>query len=87
MEKASHKGVPVVALKLGRSEAGRQFAISHSGAISGSNDAYNAVFERYGVISVRTLDELLDTVELLSCSRQPPARASQLGQTPEVNAN
>jgi acetate---CoA ligase (ADP-forming) len=79
MEKARHKGVPVVALKLGRSEAGRQFAISHSGAISGSNNAYNAVFERYGVISVRTLDELLDTVELLSCSRQPPAPGVAVG--------
>jgi acetate---CoA ligase (ADP-forming) len=70
VERAHAKGVAVVVLKLGRSEAGRQFAISHSGAISGSNSAYSAVFEKYRIISVRSLDELLDTVELLSCSRQ-----------------
>ncbi|HMO28136.1 acetate--CoA ligase family protein [Enterovirga sp.] len=68
---ARKKGVPVIVLKLGRSEAGRRFAISHSGALSGSNAAYEAVFQRCGAVSVRTLDELLDTVELFACSRRP----------------
>jgi acetate---CoA ligase (ADP-forming) len=79
VERAREKGVAVVVLKLGRSEAGRQFAISHSGAISGSNSAYSAIFERYGVISVRALDELLDTVELLSCPRQPQIQGVAVG--------
>jgi His/Glu/Gln/Arg/opine family amino acid ABC transporter permease subunit len=37
------------------------------------------VFERYGIISVRALDELLDTVELLSCTRQPQIQGVAVG--------
>lgn len=76
---AEAKGVPVIVLKLGRSEAGRRFAISHSGAMSGSNAAYEAVFRRYGAISVRTLDELLDTVELFASARRPTAPGLAIG--------
>ncbi|MBZ9991348.1 acetate--CoA ligase family protein [Mesorhizobium sp. BH1-1-5] len=76
---AEAKGVPIVALKLGRSEAGRHFAISHSGALSGSNEAYEAAFARYRVIQVRTLDELLDTVELLELTRPMMAPGVALG--------
>jgi acyl-CoA synthetase (NDP forming) len=76
---AEAKGVPIVALKLGRSEAGRHFAISHSGALSGSNAAYEAVFARCGVVQVRTLDELLDTVELLALTRPMRAPGVALG--------
>ena len=69
-------------LKLGRSEAGKHFAISHSGAISGSNAAYDAVFERHGIIQVRNLDELLDTVELLTMlaydGRLPVSRLARI---------
>lgn len=76
---AREKGVPVVVLKLGRSEASKHFAISHSGALSGSNAAYEAVFARYGVIQVRSLDELLDTAELLALRRVMPAGGIALG--------
>ena len=41
--------MPVIVLKLGRSAASKQFAISHSGALSGSNAAYDAAFARHGV--------------------------------------
>ncbi len=76
---AEARGVPIVALKLGRSEAGRHFAISHSGALSGSNAAYEAVFARHGVVQVRTLDELLDTAELLAMKRPMRAAGVALG--------
>ena len=76
---AEAKSVPVVVLKLGRSEAGRHFALSHSGALSGPNAAYEAVFARHGVVQVRTLDELLDTVELLALSRPMTAPGVALG--------
>lgn len=78
-ELANERNVPIVVLKLGRSEAGKQFAVSHSGAISGSNAAYDAVFERHGIIRVRTLDELLDTVELLAMRRRPSACGLAIG--------
>lgn len=76
---ARDKGVPVIALKLGRSEAAKHFAISHSGALSGSNAAYDAVFDRYGVIRVQSLDELLDTAELMAMPRIMSAPGIALG--------
>jgi len=78
-ELANDRDVPIVVLKLGRSEAGKHFAVSHSGAISGSNAAYDAVFDRHGIIRVTTLNELLDTVELLAMKRRPSAPGLALG--------
>ena len=72
LELAEKRDIPVVALKLGRSEAGARFALAHSGAIAGSDAAYRAVFERHNVSAVDTLDELADTLELFSRGRAPP---------------
>ncbi|WP_250518994.1 acetate--CoA ligase family protein [Caballeronia sp. ATUFL_M1_KS5A] len=71
VDRCAARGIAVVALKLGRSIAGRAFAQSHSGALAGSADVYDAVFERHGVMSVRSLDELLNTVELFRHPRRP----------------
>ncbi|WP_323010215.1 acetate--CoA ligase family protein [Paracoccus sp. (in: a-proteobacteria)] len=76
---AAVKGVPIIVLKLGRSEAAKHFAISHSGALSGSNAAYDAFFERHGIVQVRSLDELLDTAELLALRRVMPVPGIALG--------
>lgn len=79
LELADARDVPVIVLKLGRSSAGRHFALSHSGAVSGSNAAYDAIFERYNVVSVKTLDELLDAVEILGTIRQPSTPELAIG--------
>ncbi|HMK68176.1 MAG TPA: CoA-binding protein, partial [Stellaceae bacterium] len=71
IEKADRLGIPVVALKLGRSERGRHFALAHSGALAGSDAAYRAIFERHNVIGVQTPDELTDMLELLKSPRRP----------------
>ena len=55
---AAQRGVPVVALKVGRTEASAAAALTHTGASAGSDLAYDALFERHGVIRVETLDEL-----------------------------
>jgi acyl-CoA synthetase (NDP forming) len=73
VEKADRLGIPVVVLKLGRTERGQRFALAHSGALAGSDAAYGAIFERHNVIRVATPDELLDTVELLRSPRRPGA--------------
>ena len=57
-EKASDRGIPVVVLKVGRTELSARLAVSHSGAIAGSDDAYRAVFDRFGVQQVRDMNEL-----------------------------
>lgn len=71
IEKADRRGIPLVVLKLGRSERGRRFALAHSGALAGSDAAYGAIFERHNVIRVNTPDELTDTMELLNSPRRP----------------
>lgn len=70
---ARAKSVPVVAIKVGRSSMGEQIARAHSGALAGSDQVYGAVFRKHGIIRVHSLDELLDTVELLSCITETPA--------------
>jgi acyl-CoA synthetase (NDP forming) len=72
-ETADRQGVPVVVLKLGRSERGRTLALAHSGALTGSDSAYRAVFERRNVVLTRTPDELADALELFGSPRRPPA--------------
>lgn len=79
LDKASAAGIAVVALKLGRSEKGQYFAKSHSGAMSGSADVFDLIFKRHGVIAVHTLDELMDTAELLAAPRRPHTSAIALG--------
>ncbi|HUN47044.1 MAG TPA: acetate--CoA ligase family protein, partial [Stellaceae bacterium] len=58
LEKAAEREIPVVALKVGRTEASAALAMSHSGAIAGNDAAYQALFGRYGVLRVSNVDEL-----------------------------
>lgn len=57
LRKARDRGIPVVALKVGRTEFSARLAESHSGAMAGQDTAFQALFDRYGVIRVRDLDE------------------------------
>jgi acyl-CoA synthetase (NDP forming) len=68
---AARRQIPVVALKVGRTEAAAAAALTHTGALAGSDLAYEALFERYGVIRVETLDELSATLLLMSSGRRP----------------
>lgn len=73
LEKAARRQVPVVVLKVGRTEASAKLAISHSGAIAGNDAAFRALFERYGVIQVDTVDELGAALLLFEQPRRPAA--------------
>ena len=72
LEKARARNVPVVVLKVGRTEASARFAATHSGAIAGDDAAYEAVFERYGVARAATLDALMATAQVLAQPKRPP---------------
>ena len=63
--RAHAQGVPIVALQTGRSEAGAAIATSHTGSMSGRAAAYDALFARYGVATVTTPAEMLETLKLL----------------------
>jgi acyl-CoA synthetase (NDP forming) len=63
--RALEQGVPIVALQTGRSAAGALIANSHTGSMAGRAAAYDALFARYGVATVRTPAELLESLKLL----------------------
>ncbi|MEQ8207472.1 MAG: acetate--CoA ligase family protein [Woeseia sp.] len=58
LAKAQARNIPVVALKVGRTEKAAQLTVSHSGAMAGDSATYDALFDRYGVHQVRDMDEL-----------------------------
>ena len=61
----AHK--PIVAVKSGRSPAGRRAATSHTGALLAASDAtVDALFRQNGVIRTDTLEEMLDVATLLA---------------------
>ena len=68
--KAAAAGKPVVAFKIGRSEAGAKAAVSHTGAMAGSDLMYDALFRQTGVIRAQNFGELLDIATALSTGRQ-----------------
>lgn len=57
---------PVIVIKAGRHEAGAQAAASHTGALAGADEVYDAAFRRAGMLRVGTLDELFAAAETLS---------------------
>ena len=61
---------PVVCLKVGRSEAAARAALSHTGALVGSNRAFSAVLRRYSAIEVDDFHELVETLEILGRRRR-----------------
>ncbi|MBI4883862.1 MAG: acetate--CoA ligase family protein [Actinobacteria bacterium] len=64
-ERAAEREIGLVALQTGRSAAGAQIANSHTGSMAGRAAAYDALFARYGVATVRTPAEMLETLKLL----------------------
>ena len=72
LKRAAERGVPVVALKVGRTAAAGAAALTHTGALAGSDVAYDALFDRFGVIRVETLDEFAAT--FAAARRRAPRR-------------
>ena len=65
LAEAAARDIPVVVLKIGRTEASAAMALTHTGALAGDDGAYEALFRQYGVIRVRTMDEMAATLLLL----------------------
>lgn len=72
-DRAARAGVPVVAVKVGRTETGARMAASHTGKLTGADTVVDAAMRQFGVIRVDGLDELQDTAALLARARKPQA--------------
>jgi acetate---CoA ligase (ADP-forming) len=60
-EKAHAVGKPILLVKVGRSERGRAAAASHTGAIAGDDQVFDAVCRKYGIVRCPSLDDLMET--------------------------
>ena len=76
---AAERGKPVVAYKLGRSAAGAQLAVSHTGAVAGDDAVCDALLSDLGIARVNTFDALLEAQNI---ARQLPLTST--GQRPRV---
>ncbi|MBU4611471.1 acetate--CoA ligase family protein [Achromobacter sp. GG226] len=72
VQRATRRGKPIVAFKVGRSEYGSKAAQSHTASITGSAEVNSAVFRQLGVIEVDDIDELADTAWLLARAHPAP---------------
>jgi acetate---CoA ligase (ADP-forming) len=70
LEKARQRQVPIVVLKVGRTELAARMAVSHSGALAGSDAVFDAVFRRYGV---QRVDDMAQLAAALMLFAQPYA--------------
>jgi acetate---CoA ligase (ADP-forming) len=81
--RAHAAGKPIVAYKLGRSEAASKLATTHTGAIAGSDAAADAFFRSIGIVRVDQFETLLEIPPLLLTGRpaDPPKRAVRIVTT------
>ncbi|MEM7113089.1 MAG: acetate--CoA ligase family protein [Chloroflexota bacterium] len=71
---AAERQVPIVALKAGRTEIGARMALTHTGSLASSNELYDALFQRLGIVRVHSLTELDETLKLLCVAGVPQGR-------------
>lgn len=65
------QSTPVIALKVGRGRSGAKAVASHTGALAGSEAAYEAAFRRAGVLRANRLEEMLDWARALAWQPLP----------------
>jgi acetyltransferase len=66
------KTKPIVVVKVGRTEAGRRAAYSHTGSLAGSDELYNAAFRQAGLIRASDGVEMIDIAKTLSLEHRLP---------------
>jgi acetyl coenzyme A synthetase (ADP forming)-like protein len=66
---------PIIALKVGRFSSGQRAVASHTGALAGQENAFNAAFRRAGVIRADTSEEMFDWARALAWCPPPQGRA------------
>ena len=67
---------PIIAVKAGVSPEGAKAASSHTGALAGSDEAYNAILRQSGVIRVESIIDLFDYARAFA--KQPTPRGNRV---------
>ena len=67
---------PIIVIKAGRSEAASKAAASHTGALTGSDEVFDAALRRCGVLRVQSISDIFYMAEVLS--KQPRPRGPRL---------
>ena len=70
----TESGKPILTIKAGRTVEGAKAASSHTGALAGSDEAYDAFFHQCGIIRVETVDELFEYAKAFSGQPIPKDR-------------
>lgn len=65
---------PIIALKVGRFEAGQRAVASHTGALAGRENAYTAAFRRAGVLRAMTSEGMFDRARALAWCPLPKGK-------------
>lgn len=68
---ASAKNKPIILLKVGRSDLGQKAAVSHTGHLTGSDTAYDALFKQKNIIRAIDTEDLFETAKIFSAGRLP----------------
>ena len=68
-EKAAARDKPLIILKGGRSEVSKRAAATHSGSLAGAAEVVDAALHQGGIVSVRSLNELIDAISVFSCDK------------------
>ena len=77
--RAQALGKPIVILKVGRSEVARTAALAHTASVVGSAQVAEAALRKAGLIQVPSLNDLLETLALLSVAGHDRAWGTRLG--------
>jgi acyl-CoA synthetase (NDP forming) len=70
-DKAAAAGKPLILAKVGRSEAGRRAAASHTGALAHSGAIDDAIFRHHGIMRGEDLDHMLDIAAAFAFCKLP----------------
>ena len=62
--KARQKKIPIIALKVGKSEAAQHATLSHTASLAGSDDSATALFERLGIARLHSLGGFVEALKL-----------------------
>lgn len=67
-------GKPIIAIKAGKTEVGKKAALSHTGSLGGSDEAYESLFRQSGIIRADNIEEMFDIIELFQRNKTRQVR-------------